>query len=62
MRRNRTNYEPAWEYTADAYTVEGQPGTAWHVLGWEIRPDEVTAISETDYFPECGQIGCGHGR
>jgi hypothetical protein len=24
--------------------------------------DELVELEEGDYCPECGQIGCGHGR
>lgn len=27
-----------------------------------IDVDDLTVIGEDDYCPECGQIGCGHGR
>ena len=42
----RKNYEPAEEYSADAYAVGGWgKGIAWYVLGWETEPDEDTEWS-----------------
>lgn len=32
-------------FSADAYTVSGYRGIAWHVLGWETEPDEDTEWS-----------------
>jgi len=32
-------------FPADAYTVDGQCGVAWHVLGWHTEPDEDTEWS-----------------
>lgn len=29
-------------FNAPAYKVKGQPGVAWHVLGWETAPDKDT--------------------
>lgn len=82
-------YEPATEYTDDAYEVKGYRGVAWNVLGWETEldadtewsgieprtgllvcsmvgddrhfafdPEEVTALEDGIYCPDCGQIGC----
>ena len=34
--------EDAPEFSADAYTVSGYRGIAWHVLGWETEPDQDT--------------------
>lgn len=36
----RNHYEPAPEYSHDAYAVQGWPGVAWSILGWETEPDE----------------------
>jgi hypothetical protein len=27
-----------------------------------VDADDCSPITENDYCPECGQIGCGHGR
>lgn len=49
-RMNKTNYETDDKaFPADAYTVSGYRGIAWHVYGWETRPDadtEWTGIEE----------------
>jgi len=43
--RNR-HYETDDEtFNADAYTVKGYQGIAFHVLGWETEPDEDTEWS-----------------
>lgn len=42
---NRNNYEPAPEYTADAYAVRGYRGVAFAVYGWETEPDQDTEWS-----------------
>lgn len=37
--RMKHKYEPDNEaFPADAYNVDGEPGIAWHVLGWELLP------------------------
>lgn len=42
----KPNYETDDEtFSADAYTVRGYQGIAWHVLGWETEPDEDTEWS-----------------
>lgn len=87
------NYEPAPEFPADAYRINGWPGVAFSIYGWETEPDantewtgienrtgqlvavmvgddrrhlvdpeDVTPLAYSDYCPECGQIGCRHGR
>lgn len=39
----RKHYEVDDEtWSADAYTVKGWRGVAWHVLGWETEPTEDT--------------------
>lgn len=45
MRHNRTGYEDAPEYPAEAYRARGHAGIAWRVLGWETEPDEDTEWS-----------------
>ena len=36
----RKTYERDEEtFNADAYTVKGERGIAWRVLGWETEPD-----------------------
>ena len=32
-------------FPADAYSVDGYPGIAWRVFGWETQPDEDTVWS-----------------
>lgn len=29
---------------------------------FSFDPEEVSELKEEEYCPECGQIGCGHGR
>jgi hypothetical protein len=29
---------------------------------FSFEPDELTLLEDDAYCPECGQIGCGHGR
>ena len=41
----RKHYEPAEEYQADAYRIDGWNGIAWSILGWETEPDEDTEWS-----------------
>lgn len=42
----KTHYEADdATFSADAYTVKGYRGIAWHVLGWETQPDEDTEWS-----------------
>lgn len=41
-RSHRAGYEPADEYSADAYRVKRWPAVAVSVLGWETEPDEDT--------------------
>lgn len=43
--RTHLNYEPAPEFSADAYAVRGYGGVAWCVLGWETEPDADTEWS-----------------
>jgi hypothetical protein len=28
----------------------------------EVEVTDLTLLSDDDYCPECGQVGCGHGR
>jgi len=50
------HYEDAPEYNADAYTVKGYEGIAWHVWGWETEPDEDTEWS--GYEVRTGKLIC----
>jgi hypothetical protein len=53
----RNNYEPAEEYTDEAYLVSGWgAGIAWYVLGWETEPDEDTVW--TGYEVRTGRLIC----
>lgn len=52
----KRHYEDAPEYTAEAYTVLGYRGIAWHVRGWETEPDEEIEWSGCEN--RTGQIGC----
>jgi hypothetical protein len=46
MARNRVHYESDdATFDAEAYQVDGHPGIAWYVLGWETEPDEDTEWS-----------------
>lgn len=46
VRSKRTGYERDDEqWPAEAYTVGGWRGIAWHVLGWETQPDADTEWS-----------------
>ena len=54
-----THYEPAPEYP-DAVQVDGHPGIAWDVLGWETEPDadtEWTGIEARTGRLTCVMIG-----
>jgi len=50
------HYEDAPEYNADAYTVAGYEGIAWHVWGWETKPDKDTEWS--GYEVRTGNLVC----
>jgi len=41
-------------FPAEAYKVDGYPGVAWSVLGWEVEADEDTEW--TGYLVKTGQI------
>ena len=43
-------------FNADAYTVRGYNGIAWHVLGWHTEPDEDTEW--TGYETRTGGVIC----
>ena len=52
----RKTYEPAPDYDADAYTVDGYRGIAWSVLGYEVEADEDTEWSGIS--PRTGNLVC----
>jgi hypothetical protein len=49
MRRAPSYDEDEGTFSADAYRVDGYPGVAWRVLGWETEP---TADTEWDGIDE----------
>ncbi len=46
FQRYQDHEEDAEHFDADAYTVAGYRGIAWHVLGWEIEP------GDTEWYDE----------
>lgn len=54
MRRHYETPEPdPWP---DAVRIDGHPGIAWHVLGWQTIPDEDTVWS--GYENRTGMLVC----
>ncbi len=50
----KKHYEPATEYPAEAYRIDGFSGIACRILGWETEPDEDTEW--TGYEQRTGRL------
>ena len=54
---NHKHYESDDQaFPAEAYTVDRYSGIAWHVMGWEVKPDEDTEWSGCEV--RTGNIVC----
>lgn len=55
MDRKRFEEDDA-AFPANAYSVDTYKGVAWHVMGWEVAPDDDTEWS--GFYVRTGKVVC----